>query len=191
MKVGLLFGSFNPIHVGHLLLANYMATNTDLNTVWFVVSPQNPFKQSNTLLHEFDRLHMVSLAIGDNPDLGVSNIEFQMPKPSYTIDTLTYLQEKYPSYEFVLIMGEDNLAGFPKWKNYESILNYHRVYVYPRSGSATTDLTTRLPNVTFVKAPVLDISATFIRDCIRQGKSVRYMLPDEVAAYIKVHKLYL
>jgi nicotinate-nucleotide adenylyltransferase len=190
MKVGLLFGSFNPIHIGHLILANFMATNTDLDTVWLVVSPQNPFKPSNTLLHEFDRLHMVSLAIGDNPNLGVSNIEFNMPKPSYTIDTLTYLQEKYPSYEFVLIIGEDNLSGLPKWKNYERILEYHKVYVYPRSGSVTTEVT-GLPNTSFVKAPILDISATFIRDCIRQEKSIKYLVPDEVADYIKVHKLYL
>lgn len=190
MKVGLLFGSFNPIHIGHLILANFMATNTDLDAVWLVVSPQNPFKQSNTLLHEFDRLHMVSLAVADNQNLGVSNIEFSMPKPSYTIDTLTYLQEKYPSYEFVLIMGEDNLPLFPKWKNYERILEYHRVYVYPRSGSITTELPA-MPNVSFVKAPVLDISATFIRQCIKEEKSIQYMVPDVVAEYIKVHKLYL
>ncbi len=189
MKVGLLFGSFNPIHIGHLILANFMATNTDLDTVWLVVSPQNPFKPSNSLLHEFDRLHMVSLAIADNPNLGVSNIEFSMPKPSYTIDTLTYLQEKYPSYEFVLIMGEDNLVSFPKWKNYESILQYHKVYVYPRTGSVTTEIT-HMPSVSFVKAPILDISATFIRDCIRQEKSIKYLVPDEVADYIRVHKLY-
>lgn len=189
MKVGLLFGSFNPIHIGHLILANFMATNTDLDTVWLVVSPQNPFKPSNSLLHEFDRLHMVSLAIADNPHLGVSNIEFSMPKPSYTIDTLTYLQEKYPSYEFVLIMGEDNLASFPKWKNYERILEYHKVYVYPRSGSLNSEIT-HLPNVSFVKAPILDISATFIRDCIKQEKSIKYLVPDEVADYIRVHKLY-
>ncbi|GAA4433659.1 nicotinate (nicotinamide) nucleotide adenylyltransferase [Pontibacter saemangeumensis] len=189
MKVGLLFGSFNPIHIGHLILANFMATNTDLNVVWLVVSPQNPFKPSNTLLHEFDRLQMVTLAIEDNLNLGVSNIEFSMPRPSYTIDTLTYLQEKYPSYEFVLIMGEDNLPLFPKWKNSERILEYHRVYVYPRSGSITTELPD-MPNVTFVKAPVLDISATFIRQCVKQEKSTKYMLPDAVAEYIKVHKLY-
>ncbi|MFD2512875.1 nicotinate (nicotinamide) nucleotide adenylyltransferase [Pontibacter locisalis] len=189
MKVGLLFGSFNPIHIGHLILANFMATNTDLDTVWLVVSPQNPFKPSKTLLHEFDRLHMVSLAIADNPNLGVSNIEFSMPRPSYTIDTLTYLQEKYPSYEFVLIMGEDNLPLFPKWKNYESILAYHKVYVYPRSGSVTTEVT-EIPNITFVKAPVLDISATFIRKCIQEEKSIKYLVPDEVAEYIAVHKLY-
>ncbi|WP_347157159.1 nicotinate (nicotinamide) nucleotide adenylyltransferase [Pontibacter chitinilyticus] len=189
MKVGLLFGSFNPIHIGHLILANFMATNTDLDTVWLVVSPQNPFKPSNTLLPEFDRLQMVTLAIEDNPNLGVSSIEFSMPKPSYTIDTLTYLQEKYPSYEFVLIMGEDNLPLFPKWKNADRILQYHQVYVYPRSGSTTTELP-ELPGVTFVKAPVLDISATFIRQCIREEKSIKYLVPDEVAAYIKVHKLY-
>lgn len=189
MTVGLLFGSFNPIHTGHLILANFMATNTDLDTVWLVVSPQNPFKPSNTLLHEFDRLQMVTLAIEDNPNLGVSNIEFSMPKPSYTIDTLTYLQEKYPSYEFVLIMGEDNLPLFPKWKNSERIMQYYKVYVYPRSGSVTTELP-ELPGVTFVKAPILDISATFIRQCIKEEKSIKYLLPDAVAAYIKVHKLY-
>ncbi|WP_242923678.1 nicotinate (nicotinamide) nucleotide adenylyltransferase [Pontibacter liquoris] len=189
MKVGLLFGSFNPIHTGHLILANYMATNTDLDTVWLVVSPQNPFKPSNTLLHEFDRLQMVTLAIADNPNLNVSNIEFSMPRPSYTIDTLTYLQDKYPSYEFVLLMGEDNLPLFPKWKNADRILEYHRVYIYPRSGSVTVALP-EMPNVTFVKAPILDISATFIRNCIREEKDIKYLVPDEVADYIKVHKLY-
>ncbi|MCC9165844.1 nicotinate (nicotinamide) nucleotide adenylyltransferase [Pontibacter harenae] len=189
MKVGLLFGSFNPIHIGHLILANYMATNTDLDTVWLVVSPQNPFKPSNTLVHEFDRLQMVTLAIADNPNLGVSNIEFGMPKPSYTIDTLTYLQEKYSSYEFVLIMGEDNVPLFPKWKNSERILEYHQVYVYPRSGSITSEATA-LPNMTFIKAPILDISATFIRQCIREEKSIKYMVPNDVAEYIQVHKLY-
>lgn len=189
MKVGLLFGSFNPIHTGHLILANFMATNTDLDTVWLIVSPQNPFKPSNTLAHEFDRLQMATLAIADNPNLGVSNIEFSMPKPSYTIDTLTYLQEKYPSYEFVLIIGEDNLALLPKWKNAESLLKYYKVYVYPRSGSDTTEIT-NLPQVSFVKAPMLDISATFIRQCIREEKSIKYLVPDEVADYIKVHKLY-
>lgn len=189
MKVGLLFGSFNPIHIGHLILANFMATNTDLDTVWLVVSPQNPFKPNNTLLHEFDRLQMVTLAIENNANLGVSNIEFSMPRPSYTIDTLTYLQEKYPSYEFVLIMGEDNLPLFPKWKNSERILQYHKVYVYPRSGSITTDLPD-MPGVTFVKAPILDISATFIRKCIKAEKSIKYLVPDAVAEYIQVHKLY-
>jgi nicotinate-nucleotide adenylyltransferase len=190
MKIGLLFGSFNPIHVGHLILANFMAANTDLNAVWLVVSPQNPFKPSHSLLHEFDRLHMASLAIAENPDLNVSDIEFKMPRPSYTIDTLTYLQEKYPSYQFVLIMGEDNLAGLHKWKNYESILAYHQVYVYPRTGSATTDLNQH-PKIKFVKAPVMDISATFIRECVNQGKSIKYLVPEVVEEYIRSKKFFL
>lgn len=190
MKVGLLFGSFNPIHVGHLILANFMAENTDLDSVWLVVSPQNPFKPSHSLLHEFDRLHMASLAIADNPSLNVSDIEFKMPRPSYTIDTLTYLQEKYPSYQFVLIMGEDNLVGFHKWKNYESILNYHQVYVYPRTGSNTTELNQH-PKIKFVKAPVMDISATFIRECVNQGKSIKYLVPEVVEDYIRSKKFFL
>lgn len=190
MKVGLLFGSFNPVHTGHLILANYMASSTDLRAVWFVISPQNPFKPSKSLLHEFDRLHMVSLAIDDNPLLSFTDIEFKMPRPSYTIDTLTYLQEKYPGYQFVLIIGGDNLAGFPKWKNHERILEYHEVYVYPRLGA---DLSAFLnhPKVKVISAPWLDISATLIRDCINKGKSIRYMVPEAVEQYIEVKKLYL
>jgi nicotinate-nucleotide adenylyltransferase len=192
MRVGLLFGSFNPIHIGHLILANYMAANTTLDTVWLVVSPQNPFKPSNSLLHEFDRLHMVRLAIADNPDLGVTDIEFRMPKPSYTIDTLTYLQEKYPTYEFVLIMGEDNLLTFHKWKNYEQILGSHDLLVYPRKGGAQP-IPAALqdhPRITMVPAPLLDISATFIRQCLKEDKSTRYLLPEPVETYIKSKKLY-
>jgi nicotinate-nucleotide adenylyltransferase len=192
MRVGLLFGSFNPIHVGHLILANYMATNTTLDTVWLVVSPQNPFKPSNSLLHEFDRLHMVRLAIADNADLGVTDIEFRMPKPSYTIDTLTYLLEKYPTYQFVLIMGEDNLATFHKWKNYEQILERNEILVYPRPGSAPTPPVLQgHPRITLVPAPLLDISATFIRKCLKEGKSTRYLLPEAVQVYIHAKKLYL
>ncbi|AKQ44525.1 nicotinate-nucleotide adenylyltransferase [Rufibacter radiotolerans] len=192
MRVGLLFGSFNPIHVGHLILANYMATNTTLDTVWLVVSPQNPFKPSNSLLHEFDRLHMVRLAIADNADLGVTDIEFRMPKPSYTIDTLTYLKEKYPTYQFVLIMGEDNLATFHKWKNYEQILEEYEILVYPRPGSAAIPLALKdHPKITLVPAPLLDISATFIRKCLKEGKSTRYLLPEAVQDYIQAKKLYL
>ena len=192
MRVGLLFGSFNPIHVGHLILANYMATNTTLDTVWLVVSPQNPFKPSNSLLHEFDRLHMVRLAIADNADLGVTDIEFRMPKPSYTIDTLTYLQEKYPTYQFSLIMGEDNLATFHKWKNYEQILERAEILVYPRPNSpATPQFLKEHPGITVVPAPLLDISATFIRKCLKEGKSTRYLLPEEVQDYIHAKKLYL
>lgn len=190
MKVGLLFGSFNPIHTGHLILANYMAHNTDLSAVWLVVSPHNPFKASASLLHEFDRLHLVNLAIDNNPRLGVSAIEFKMPRPSYTIDTLTYLQEKYPSYEFVLIMGEDNLPAFPKWKNYEQILEYFCIYVYPRSGTPSSALKNH-PKIKLVPAPILDISATFIRDCVRQEKSITYLVPEAVESYIKLKKFWV
>jgi len=190
MKVGLLFGSFNPVHTGHLILGNYMAYNTDLSAVWYVVSPQNPFKESKNLLHEFDRLHMVSLAIDRNNRLGISDIEFKMPRPSYTIDTLTYLQDKYPGYEFVLIIGEDNLASFPKWKNYEQILEFFQVYVYPRSGSAASLLKDH-PKIKMVPAPMLDISATLIRDCVRENKSISYMVPESVESYIQQKKFWI
>lgn len=169
-----------------------MATNANVDTVWLVVSPQNPFKPSNSLLHEYDRLHMVRLAIADNPDLGETDIEFRMPKPSYTIDTLTYLQEQYPSYQFSLIMGEDNLATFHKWKNYEQILQYHEVLVYPRPGSTPVpEFLQSHPKITVVPAPLLDISATFIRGLLKEEKSTRYLLPEPVAEYIQAKKLYL
>ncbi|MEM9823825.1 MAG: nicotinate (nicotinamide) nucleotide adenylyltransferase, partial [Bacteroidota bacterium] len=132
MKVGLFFGSFNPIHVGHLIIANFMATQTELEQVWLVVSPQNPFKAKSSLARDYERLHLVQLAIDDNPKLRVSNIEFSLPKPSYTIDTLTYLKEKYPQHAFSLIMGGDNLGSFHKWKNYEQILAHHQIFVYKR-----------------------------------------------------------
>jgi nicotinate-nucleotide adenylyltransferase len=184
MKIGLLFGSFNPIHIGHLILANYMAENTALDRVWFVVSPQNPFKKSASLLHHQDRYDLVYLAIGDNYKLQPSNIEFSLPVPSYTIDTLTYFQEKYPEHEFSLILGQDNLATFHKWKNYERILEYHRLYVYPRSGCSSTELEHH-PKVTLTQAPLLDISATFIRDMVRAGKSIGYLVPEAVEEAIK------
>ena len=133
MKIGLFFGSFNPIHVGHLIIANYMATQTDLDKLWIVVSPQNPHKPKNSLARDYDRLHLVQIAIEGNPNLEASKIEFDLPKPSYTIDTLTYLKEKHPEHEFVLIMGGDNLGTFHKWKNYELILQYHQIYVYKLS----------------------------------------------------------
>jgi nicotinate-nucleotide adenylyltransferase len=190
MKVGLLFGSFNPVHIGHLILANYMAYNTDLSAVWLVVSPQNPFKASKSLLHEFDRYHMVSLAIDKNSRLGVSDIEFKMPRPSYTIDTLTFLQDRYPGYQFVLIIGEDNLPTLPKWKNYQAILDYYEVYVYPRTGTPPSPLKAH-PKVKMIPAPMLDISATLIRDCVRQGKSITYMVPEAVENYIHQKKFWI
>ena len=190
MKIGLFFGSFNPIHVGHLIVANVMATTTDLDQVWFVVSPQNPFKKNTSLLHEFDRLAMVEKAIADNAKFKATDIEFSMPKPSYTIDTLTRLQEKHPQHEFKLIIGGDNLAQFPNWKNYDKILEYFGLYVYPRPNSVKSDLENH-PNVKLVNAPSLDISATFIRECLKNGKSIRYMVSEGVEEYIHWKKFYL
>jgi nicotinate-nucleotide adenylyltransferase len=190
MKIGLFFGSFNPIHVGHLIIANIMAENVDLSAVWFVVSPQNPFKKSKALLHEFDRLDMVEMAIGDNPKLKAIDIEFRMPKPSYTIDTLTVLQEKYPQHTFRLIIGEDNLDQFMRWKNADKILEYFGLYVYPRPEAIKSELLNH-PNVTVVEAPLLDISATYIRNRIREHKSVKYLVPERVEEYILQKKFFL
>jgi nicotinate-nucleotide adenylyltransferase len=189
-KIGLFFGSFNPIHTGHLIIANIMAENTDLKKVWFVVSPQNPFKPSKGLLHEFDRFDMVRAAVHDNYNLEACDVEFTLPKPSYTIHTLVYLQEKHPDKKFVLIMGEDNLASFKKWKNAEIILENYGLYVYPRPGVQLSELNTH-PNVKFIEAPLLDISATFIRNCIRNRQSIRYLVPDEVDKIIQARGYYL
>lgn len=189
-KIGLFFGSFNPIHTGHLIIANIMAETTDLKKVWFVVSPQNPFKPSKGLLHEFDRFDMVRAAIHDNFKLEVSDVEFNLPKPSYTIHTLVYLQEKHPDKKFVIIMGEDNLPSFTKWKNYEVILQNYELYVYPRPGVQLSELKTH-PSIKLVEAPMLDISATFIRNCIRRKQSVRYLVHDAVEEIIRAKGYYL
>lgn len=189
MKIGLFFGSFNPIHVGHMIIANVMAENTDLSKVWFVVSPQNPLKPSKGLLHEFDRYDMVKAAIADNYKLEVSDVEFHLSKPSYTIHTLAHLSEKHPGKEFKLILGEDNLENFTKWKNYEQILQHHGLYVYPRPHVTNTDLK-RHPNVTMIDAPLLDISATFIRNCIKSNKSIRYLVPEVVEQMIRIRQFY-
>lgn len=190
MKIGLFFGSFNPIHTGHLIIAQTMATATDLERVWFVVSPQNPFKKSKSLLHEFDRLYMVERAIDDNPLLAVSDVEFHMPKPSYTIDTLVTLKEKFPQHTFRLIMGEDNLAQFSNWKNYEQILAHTGLYVYPRPG-VQPHAFHHHDKVTFVQAPLLDISATFIREAVTAGRSIRYLVPEIVEETIRFKKFYV
>ena len=189
MKIGLFFGSFNPVHVGHLIIANFMATQTELNKVWLVVSPQNPLKQKKSLARDYDRLHLVRLGIGDNPALEASNVEFSLPQPSYTVDTLTYLKEKYPDREFALIMGGDNLATLHLWKNYELLLANYDIYVYNRPGTEQGELTTH-PRVHIFEAPLLDISATYIRECLRSGKSVRYLVPDAVFEYLESSNLY-
>ncbi|MCE7864543.1 MAG: nicotinate-nucleotide adenylyltransferase [Bacteroidetes bacterium CHB5] len=188
-KIGLFFGSFNPIHTGHLIIANIMAENTDLHKVWFVVSPQNPLKPSKGLLHEFDRYDMVKAAIADHYKLEVSDVEFHLPKPSYTIHTLAYLKEKHPTKEFKVIVGGDNLENFSKWKNHEEILNQHGLYVYKRPGVTNTPLE-RHTNVHIVDAPLLDISATYIRNCIRQNKSIRYLVPEPVEQLIRQKNFY-
>lgn len=189
MKIGLFFGSFNPIHIGHMIIANIMAENADLKKVWFVVSPQNPFKPSKGLLHEFDRYDLVKAAIADNYKLEVNDVEFHLPKPSYTIHTLAYLTEKHPDKDFKLIIGEDNLEGFTRWKNYQQILDHHGLYVYPRPNAQPSELKLH-PNVTVVQAPLLDISATYIRECIRNKKSIRYMVPEPVEQLIRLKGFY-
>ncbi|RMF25402.1 MAG: nicotinate-nucleotide adenylyltransferase [Bacteroidetes bacterium] len=189
MKIGLFFGSFNPVHVGHMIIANFMATHTDLERVWLVVSPQNPLKPRETLARDYDRLHLVRLAIGDNPLLQASNIEFNLPKPSYTIDTLTYLREKYPQHRFVLIMGGDNLATLHKWKNYELLLRDYPIYVYKRPRYGDGGLSDH-PNVHFFEAPRMDLSSSYVRRCIREGKSVQYLVPDAVFEYLESSNLY-
>jgi len=189
MKIGLFFGSFNPVHNGHLIIANYVCETTELDKVWLVVSPQNPLKQKETLLREYDRLHLINLAIEDNKNLKASSIEFKMPKPSYTIDTLTYLKEKYPQHEFSLIMGSDNLETIHKWKNYELILNNYSIYAYNRRGSDKNPFP-KNTNIQFLDFPFLDISATFIRENLRKGVSMQYFLPEPVWKYIDENKLY-
>jgi nicotinate-nucleotide adenylyltransferase len=191
LKVGLFFGSFNPIHIGHLIIANTIYEYSDLNEIWFIVSPQNPHKRdSKSLIHEFDRLDMVELAIEDQPNFKAVDIEFRMPKPNYTIDTLSYLQDRYPDREFFLIIGEDNLTSFKRWKNYQMILDHYGLIVYPRPNSKTADVKGH-PNVKLIEAPRMDISASFIRKCIKENKSVRYLVPEKVYQFIKDRKLYL
>ncbi len=189
MRIGLFFGSFNPVHNGHLIIASYIVETTNLDQVWFVVSPQNPFKQKDTLLNEYDRLHLVQLGIGDNPKLRASDIEFKLPKPSYTIDTLTYLKEKFPQHSFALIMGSDNLQSFHKWKNYEMILANHELFVYKRRGFEGHQLA-RSENVHILDVPLLEISASFIRENIGKKISMQYFLPEKVWEYIKGSSLY-
>ncbi len=197
MKIGLFFGSFNPIHVGHLVIANYMADYTELDQVWLVVSPQNPLKDKKTLLAETHRLALVRVAIEDNLKLKTSDIEFKLPVPSYTATTLAYLKEKHPDHTFSLLMGEDNLRTFHKWYNYEEILNNHKLYVYPRAVEAKEG--TKEPkeeiakheNIKYCKeVPVMKISSSFIRNSIKEGKEVRYLLTEPVHKYVDEMNFY-
>jgi nicotinate-nucleotide adenylyltransferase len=189
MKIGLFFGSFNPVHIGHMIIADYMAEFSDLDQVWLVVSPHNPLKPKSTLAPDYDRLHLVRLAIGDHSRLRASDIEFHLPKPSYTVDTLAYLREKHPGKEFTLIMGGDNLVSLPKWKNYEFLLQHYRIFVYRRPQYEQTELVHH-PNVHVFEAPLLDISASFVRECRQAGKSIRYLVPDAVYRYLEASHLY-
>ncbi|MDR1846767.1 MAG: nicotinate-nucleotide adenylyltransferase [Bacteroidales bacterium] len=183
-KTGLYFGSFNPIHYGHLILANHIVENSDLNQVWFVVSPHNPLKSQASLLDNRSRFAMVQAAIENDDRFMASDIEFSLPVPSYTINTLAYLSEKYPQREFVLLMGEDNLETFEKWRNYKAILDWYELYIYPRKGSKSTSFHTH-PKVKMINAPQIEISASYIRQNISEGKSIRYLLPEKVRQEIE------
>ena len=188
-KVGLFFGSFNPIHVGHLIIANFMATQTDLNEIWLVVSPQNPLKKKKSLARDHDRLHLVRLAIDDNPKLRASDVEFNLPQPSYTVETLAHLTDKHPDYQFVLIMGGDNLATLHKWKNYEIILRDYQIYVYQRPDYELGELQNH-PAVSLFSAPLMQISASYIRKCIAAGHSIEYLVTPPVFEYLESSNLY-
>jgi len=190
-KTGLFFGSFNPIHIGHLIIANHIVEHSNLDEVWFVVTPHNPHKIKKTLLADHHRLMMTRLALENYPKLKASNIEFGLPQPNYTVNTLAHLQEQYPDNHFVLLMGQDNIASFHKWKNYQAILEQHQIYVYPR-------ITKKVPNeeilmhpaVSTIDAPIIELSATQVRNDIRQAKNVRPMLPPEVFKYIDEMNFY-
>lgn len=188
-QIGLLFGSFNPIHIGHLIIAETVASMAAVDEVWFVVSPHNPFKDKKSLLNQYDRLHLVNLAIEDNYRLRASNIEFGLPQPSYTIDTLTHLNEKHPDFNFSLIMGEDNLVHFHKWKNYEQILKHYQLIVYPRPGF-TTDQFKDHPKIQKLTVPLMEISASAIRKRLRADQSIRYMVHERVFDYMQGSNLY-
>ena len=191
MKIGLYFGTFNPIHIGHLIIANHMAEHSDLGQIWMVVTPQNPHKQKSSLLDDYHRLHMVYLATEDYPKIQPSDIEFKLPLPNYTVNTLAHLQEKFPKHEFSLIMGEDNLNSLHKWKNYEVILQNHDIYVYPRFNSGEIDEQfVNHAKIHRVGAPVIELSSTFIRENIKNSKNVVPMLPSKVWEYVEHNNFY-
>lgn len=183
MKIGLYFGSFNPVHTGHLIIASHVLNETDIEKIWFVVSPQNPFKEESGLLNEFHRLHLVRVATEDDNRIKATDIEFGLPKPSYTVNTLAWLREKYPEHEFCIIMGSDSFQNLHKWKNYEVIIRDHDIYVYNRPGfEVVNNIGARLH---LLQAPLLQLSATAIRRNIREGKSIRYMVTEKVLEEIE------
>lgn len=190
-KVGLYFGTFNPIHTGHLIIANYLVEFSELDEVWMVVTPHNPFKKKSSLLENHHRLEMVYKACEDYPKLKPSDIEFSLPQPNYTVNTLIHLEEKYPDLEFALIMGEDNLKSFHKWKNFEVILERYSIYVYPRisDGLVESDFLSNA-NIKRVPAPIIELSSTFIRKAIKEGKNIRPMLPEKVWEYLDKMNFY-
>ena len=191
MKIGLFFGSFNPIHIGHLVIANHIAEYSDLNQIWFVVTPHSPFKKKSSLLDNYQRLEMVYRATKDYTKLKPCDIEFNLPQPNYTINTLAYLQEKYPNHAFSLIMGEDNLKSFHKWKNHELILENHEIYVYPRVSDKKNKTQFNGHNkIHHVDAPIMELSSTFIRTAIKDGKNIQPLLPQHVWEYLDEMKFY-
>lgn len=191
MKIGLYFGTFNPIHIGHMIIANHMAEFTDLDQIWMVVTPHNPHKKKDTLLDDYQRLELVFLATENFPKIKPSNIEFKLQQPNYTVHTLAYLQDKFPQNEFSLIMGEDNLKSLHKWKNHDVILENHDIYVYPRLSAEAQNVSFKNhPKIHMIDAPVVEISSTFIRESIRDKKNVRALLPEKVWEYIGHNNLY-
>lgn len=190
MNIGLYFGSFNPIHIGHLIIANHVLEASGLDKIWFVVSPQNPLKESVTLLNEYDRLFLVELAVKDNNKFRASNVEFHLPKPSYTIDTLTYLKEKFPYENFSIIMGSDSYRNLHHWKNFEQIIEQYAIVIYERPGFPLDKAAIQSGNISFMEAPFLDISASYIRKSIQNNLSIKYLVPDVVAAYIDENGYY-
>jgi len=191
MKIGLYFGTYNPIHIGHLIIANHMAEFADLDQVWMVVTPHNPLKKKATLLDDHHRLQMVYLATEDFPKIKPSDIEFKLTQPNYTVNTLAHLHDKYPNYEFSLIMGEDNLKTLHKWKNYEVLLDNHDIYVYPRISEEPENVALKShPRIHIIDAPVVEISSTFIRNNIKKGKNIQPLLPAKVWEYIDHNNFY-
>jgi nicotinate-nucleotide adenylyltransferase len=187
MKVGLYFGSFNPIHLGHLIIGSFVANNTEVDQVWFVVSPQNPLKNSSTLLNEYHRLQLVQLALADDEQLKSSDIEFKLPRPSYTIDTLIYLQEKYPKHTFCVVMGSDSMQNIHRWKNSQTLLKQYSFYIYQRPGFIVKENSS---NIVTLDAPLLEISSTKIRELIKKGKAIKYLVPEKVRQEIERSNYY-